>query len=36
VDLVPPGVVKVTEWRPASAVEAEGPTSMWGGVGRKP
>jgi len=36
VDLIEPGVVKVTEWRPASAVEAEGPTSLWGGVGRKP
>jgi hypothetical protein len=36
VDLVEPGVVKVTEWRPASAAEAEGPTSLWGGVGRKP
>jgi hypothetical protein len=36
VDLVEPGVVKVTEWRPASAMEAEGPTSLWGGVGRKP
>ena len=36
VDLVEPGVVKVTEWRPASAVEAKGPTSLWGGVGRKP
>jgi len=35
VDLVEPGVVKVTEWRPASPVEAEGPTSLWGGVGRK-
>jgi hypothetical protein len=35
-DLVEPGVVKVTEWRPVSAVEAEGPTSLWGGVGRKP
>jgi hypothetical protein len=35
-DLVEPGVVKVTEWRPISAVEAEGPTSLWGGVGRKP
>ena len=36
VDLVEPGVVKVTEWRPASGVEAGGPTSLWGGVGRKP
>jgi O-methyltransferase involved in polyketide biosynthesis len=35
-DLVEPGVVKVTEWRPASAIEAQGPTVMWGGVGRKP
>jgi hypothetical protein len=35
-DLAEPGVVKVTEWRPASAVEAEGPTSLWGGVARKP
>ena len=36
VDLAEPGVVKVTEWRPATPVEAEGPTSLWGGVGRKP
>jgi O-methyltransferase involved in polyketide biosynthesis len=34
-ELVEPGVVKVTEWRPTSKVEAEGPTSLWGGVGRK-
>jgi hypothetical protein len=32
-DLLEPGVVKVTQWRPASDVEAGGPTSMWGGVG---
>jgi hypothetical protein len=30
-----PGVVKVTEWRPESETEAAGPTSLWGGVGRK-
>jgi hypothetical protein len=36
VDLAEPGVVKVTEWRPVSALEAGGPTSLWGGVGRKP
>jgi hypothetical protein len=36
VDLAEPGVVKVTEWRPVSAWEAGGPTSLWGGVGRKP
>jgi O-methyltransferase involved in polyketide biosynthesis len=35
-DLAEPGVVKVTEWRPLSEVEANGPTTMWGGVGRKP
>ena len=35
-DLLEPGVVKVTEWRPASALEAGGPTSLWGGVARKP
>jgi len=34
--LLEPGVVKVTEWRPVSALEAEGPTSLWGGVARKP
>ncbi len=34
-DLLKPGVVKVTEWRPESAVEAEAPTSLWGGVARK-
>src|SRR5690348_1312336 len=35
-DLVDPGVVKVTEWRPRSEMEAEGPTSLWGGVARRP
>ena len=35
-DLVEPGVVKVTQWRPESDVEAGGPTSLWGGVARKP
>jgi len=34
-ELLPPGVVKVTQWRPASQTEANGPTSLWGGVGRK-
>ena len=34
-ELLPPGVVKVTEWRAASQREADGPTSLWGGVGRK-
>ena len=35
-DMTEPGVVKVTEWRSLSEVEAKGPTTMWGGVGRKP
>ena len=35
-DLLPPGVVMVTRWRPESVVEAESPTSLWGGVARKP
>jgi O-methyltransferase involved in polyketide biosynthesis len=35
-DLAEPGVVKVTQWRPATPMEAKGPTSLWGGVGRKP
>jgi O-methyltransferase involved in polyketide biosynthesis len=35
-DLLEPGVVKVTEWRPASARAASGPASLWGGVARKP
>ena len=35
-DLAEPGVVKVSEWRPASELEAKAATSLWGGVGRKP
>jgi S-adenosyl methyltransferase len=35
-DLLEPGVVKVTQWRPESDAEADGPTSLWGGVARKP
>jgi SAM-dependent methyltransferase len=34
-EILAPGVVKVTEWRPESLAEAEGPTSLWGGVARK-
>lgn len=34
-DLLEPGVVKVTQWRPESRTEAGGPTSLWGGVARK-
>jgi hypothetical protein len=35
-DLVEPGVVKVSEWRPRSELEAKAATSLWGGVGRMP
>jgi O-methyltransferase involved in polyketide biosynthesis len=35
-DLVEPGVVKVTQWHPRSQFEARGPTTLWGGVARKP
>ncbi len=33
-DVLKPGVVMVTQWRPNSLAEAEGPTSLWGGVAR--
>jgi hypothetical protein len=35
-DLVPPGVVRVPEWRPAAPQDAAAPSAQWGGVGRKP
>ena len=35
-ELVPPGVVPIQEWRPASAEEAGAAAAMWGGVGLKP
>jgi hypothetical protein len=35
-DLVGPGVVKVTQWHPQSEMEARGSASLWGGVARKP
>ncbi len=31
-----PGVVRVPEWRPASALQAASPAVLWGGVARKP
>ena|SRR5487761_1206047 len=33
--LLDPGVVPVSEWRPATAEEAAVPTTLWGGVARK-
>ena len=35
-ELVEPGVVRVTGWRPGSYLEAASPTGLWGGVARKP
>jgi O-methyltransferase involved in polyketide biosynthesis len=35
-DLVRPGVVKVTRWHPRSEIEAGRPACLWGGVARKP
>src|ERR1700759_2970287 len=35
-DLLEPGGVKVTEWRPESAGQGVGPNSLWGGVALKP
>lgn len=35
-ELVEPGVVRVSQWRPDSAEEAATPTTLWGGVARKP
>jgi hypothetical protein len=34
-ELVPPGVVRVPEWRPSSPEAATSPSTQWGGVGRK-
>jgi S-adenosyl methyltransferase len=35
-DLVEPGVVQVSRWRPRSRMESAAPAILWGGVGRKP
>jgi hypothetical protein len=35
-DMVPPGLVQVSKWRPESGVQAAAPASRWAGVGRKP
>ena len=34
-DLMPPGVVPVPQWRPDSELEARAKSSMWGGVARR-
>jgi S-adenosyl methyltransferase len=35
-DLVPPGVVQISKWRPRSDLEAAAAAALWGGVARKP
>jgi hypothetical protein len=35
-DLIEPGVVQVSQWRPRSEAEADAPAALWGGVARKP
>jgi S-adenosyl methyltransferase len=35
-DLVEPGVVPVSRWRPRTRLESAAPATLWGGVGRKP
>jgi S-adenosyl methyltransferase len=34
--LVPPGVVRIQQWRPDTEAEATARAAMWGGVARKP
>jgi hypothetical protein len=34
-DMVEPGLVPITQWRPDSEAEASSPTALWGGVARK-
>jgi hypothetical protein len=35
-DFVPPGLVRVAEWRPDSEFQAASPGALWAGVARKP
>ena len=35
-DLVEPGVVQLSKWRPRSAAEAAAPAALWGGVAGQP
>jgi hypothetical protein len=35
-ELVPPGVVRIPEWRPDAPEDTATPATMWGGVARKP
>jgi len=35
-ELLPPGMVRVQEWRPDTAAEATSPAALWCGVARRP
>jgi hypothetical protein len=35
-ELVEPGVVQLSKWRPRSEIESEAAAALWGGVARKP
>jgi hypothetical protein len=35
-DMLPPGLVQVSKWRPESQMQASAPASRWAGIGRKP
>jgi len=35
-DLVEPGMVQASKWRPATDAEAASPAALWGGVARRP
>jgi hypothetical protein len=35
-DLVEPGMVQASKWRPATDAEAASPAALWAGVARKP
>jgi len=34
-ELVPPGVVQISQWRPDTAYDSDLPAALWGGVARK-
>ena len=35
-EMVEPGLVPITQWRPDYEAQAKSPTALWGGVARKP
>jgi hypothetical protein len=34
-EMIPPGVTRIQEWRPAAELDAKRPAAMWGGIGLK-